>query len=318
MKQIPILNDDELIAALDKQKNPYFSEYYACYSSWFGGITTNPHRMLLPLDDHMVHRGDGVFEAMKAVNRGVFMMNEHMQRLLQSAAAIQLNLPISLAEMNHIILETVRAAQCDDAIIRVFLSRGPGNFSVNPYDSVGAQFYVVIAELKKFSDNQYEQGVSVGQSTVPVKNAWMARVKSCNYLPNVMMKKEAVDRKFDFMINFDDSGFVAEGATENIMIVDADGNIVHPEFDSILKGTTMMRVCELAQTIGIRSVVKAISLADLINAREVMMCGTTLDVLPVTRFEEHIISDGKVGGVARKLRVLLQEDIKHGIKRTQF
>ena len=66
---IPILDDNQLIKTVNVQKNPFFKEYYAFYSSWYGGITKNPHLMLLPSDDHMVHRGDGVFEGIKSVGR---------------------------------------------------------------------------------------------------------------------------------------------------------------------------------------------------------------------------------------------------------
>jgi branched-chain amino acid aminotransferase len=217
-----------------------------------------------------------------------------------------------------VIIETLKVANRDDAIIRVFLSRGPGNFSVNPYDSVKSQFYVAITRLNSPAPEKYEQGVVIGKSSIPMKDSWMAQVKSCNYLPNVMMRKEAVDRNLDFVVGVDEEGFVTEGPTENIMIVDAKEHLVHPGFDNILKGTTMTRVCELARTNGIKAESRSFSLKELQTAQEIMMCGTTLDVLPVREFEGQKIGNGKPGPISIKLRELIREDLRAGPKRTPF
>lgn len=274
--------------------------------------------MLLPIDDHMVHRGDGVFEALKAVEGKAYLLDEHLTRLMISAGKISLTPKFSLDEMKEIILQTLKIAGQKDALVRIYLSRGPGSFSPNPYDSVGSQFYVVITELKSTAAEKYQHGVRAARSHVPAKESWMATVKSCNYLPNVMMKKEAVDRKLEFVIGFDEYDFVAEGPTENIVIVDAGGVLTHPELEFILKGTTMTRACELARDLGMKTAVRAISNEDLKNAREVMMMGTTLDVLPVIEFDGKPIADGKVGTIAKKLRELILQDMKTGPKLTGF
>lgn len=307
--KIPVLDEQQIIENLNAKKNPFFAEYYAFYSSWFGGITTNPHLMHLPIDDHMVHRGDGVFEAMKVVGGKIYMFDEHLERLMYSANAIELKPDFSLAHIKEVVHETLRVANRDEAFIRIYLGRGPGSFSVNPYDTVGVQLYVVVTQFKRMPKEKYERGVVIGKSAIPIKDSWLARVKSCNYLPNVMMKKEAVDRKLDFVIGIDEQGFIAEGPTENIMIVDARGVIVHPTLDNILKGITMTRICELAHKRGIKVEVKPISVADLQAAQEVMMCGTTLDVIPVVQYEEHIIGDGKPGHMAQALREFLIDDM---------
>ncbi len=318
MKRIPILDNEKITTVFGQQTNPFFTDYFAFYSSWFGGITTDPRLMLLPMDDHMVHRGDGVFEALKSINRGLYLFEEHIERLHQSAEAIQLDNPFSMEEIKSVVLQTLQVANRDDVSVRIFLSRGPGNFSVSPYDSVGTQLYVVVLALKPPAEEKYEHGVTICQSTIPVKSSWLATVKSCNYLPNVMMKKEALDRGFDFSINVDDAGFVAEGATENVMIVNHEGKLIHPNFESILRGTMMLRACELANKVGLKAEARAISLQDLISAREVMMCGTTINILPVSHFEKKIIQDGKPGEVSRQLKQLLDEDMRVGERRVIY
>jgi branched-chain amino acid aminotransferase len=315
---VPVINEKQVFETLMGQKNPFYHEYYAFYSSWFGGIVKNPRMMLLPIDDHMVHRGDGVFEAMKATGRSVYLFDEHLQRLFISAEKIALKSSIGVAELKTIVLNTLRAANQDEAIIRIFLSRGPGDFSVNPYDSVTSQLYIVVSKLKAPALEKYTNGVMIGKSSIPNKVSWMAQIKSCNYLPNVLMKKEAVDRSLDFVIATDTQGHLTESATENIMIVDQGGIIVHPPLDCILKGTTMVRVCELAEKNGMATQVRTISIENLKSAREVMITGISLNVLPVVKFEDHNISHGKPGPIAQKLNELILNDIKKGTHSTPF
>lgn len=309
---IPILNEKQVLDNLKALKNSYLDEYYAFYSSWFGGIIKDPHLMLIPIDDHMVHRGDAVFEAAKAKSRSVYLLDQHLQRLFNSAAKLSLKLPFDHHRMKEIILETLKVADKSEVILRIYLSRGPGNFSVNPYDSIASQFYVVITQLKSLAAEKYESGVSLGKSKIPVKSSWMAQVKSCNYLPNVLMKKEAVDRGFDYVIGTDEQGYITESATENIMIVDKNGIIVHPMYDYILKGITMTRVCELAREKGISTEIRPIEIEDLQSAREVMLASTTSDILPVVKFEDHKIANGKPGPVTKELQKLLLDDMKSG------
>ena len=311
LQNIPIFSAQELSQKLLQQKisRPYF----AMYSSLYGGITLDAGWMLLPIDDHMVHRGDGVFEAIKIIDSRPYLLRSHLERLLQSAQRLSLKPFAELAELEGIVLATVRASQQKNGLLRLFMSRGPGSFSVSPYDTVGTQFFVVVTALAPPPEQKYTEGVSVGRSQVLVKPSWMAQVKSCNYLPNVMMKKEAVDRSLDFVVGFDDQGFLAESSTENIVVLSAEGDLIRPELTNILKGTTMVRTFELAEVLlkagQIRSI-KSGNIAEehLLKSKEVMMLGTTLDVLPVTRYEGAKIADGKVGAIAKALLELLKKD----------
>ena len=261
----------------------------------------------------MVHRGDAVFEAIKSVGRRIFLMDAHIDRLFVSADKIGLKTTWSKEQIKDIIIQTLKVADRDNTLIRMFLSRGPGGFTTNPYDSIGTQLYVIITELKPPPAVKYEAGVRVNRSAIPVKDTWMAQVKSCNYLPNVMMKKEAVDQKVDFTVAFDNDHFLTESSTENIVILDKSGTLIQPELRNILKGTTMTRALELAKAQGHKVLLKNIQEADLINAQEAMMIGTTLDVLPVTEYQGKKIGDGQVGPIAKKLKAMVEADFKNGI-----
>lgn len=311
---IPILTTQDLVNKLTQQspQRPYF----AMYSSIYGGITLDPAWMLLPIDDHMVHRGDGVFEAIKFVGAKIYLLRPHLERLLRSALSLGLRPFAEITKLEEILQATVSASGQQSGLIRVFMSRGPGSFSVSPYDTIGTQFFVIVTALTPPSAEKFAQGVSIGRSKIPVKSSWMAQVKSCNYLPNVMMKKEAVDRGLDFVVGFDEQGYLAESATENIVILTAENKLVRPEFQNILSGTTMIRSFELAESLLQQGLIAAIgsqniSSADIENAKEIMMLGTTLDVLPVVAYEGKKTGDGKVGPVAQALLQLLKKDQTH-------
>ena len=309
---IPLLDSQKILENLKSRHNPFWPQYHAYYSTWLGGITTDPALMMLPMDDHMVHRGDGVFEAIKTVDRHVFLITPHLERLARSAASIGLKLPFEIPEIQSILLQTLKVANQPNVLIRLFVSRGPGGYTTNPYDSVASQMYVTITDLRTPKLELYTNGVKIGRSLIPVKESWMAQVKSCNYLPNVMMKKESVDRSLDFTVAFDDDGFLAESSTENIAIVDSQGVLVHPKFENILRGTTMIRVFDLARTVGMKTDQRNLTESDLLSAREVMMIGTTLDVLPVTSYEGKSIGSGVVGPIAAELRQVLSRDFSQG------
>jgi 4-amino-4-deoxychorismate lyase len=312
---IPLLSSDEIFKKLSLYSYEQKKTYLAMYSSWYGGITKDPSLMLVPVDDHLVHRGDGVFEAMKVVQGKTYLMNDHLDRLETSAAQLGIQWPFSRERLVEILHETVKVAGTPECLIRLFMARGPGGFTTNPYDSVGTQVYCIVTAFKPMAEQKYTEGAVIGKSAIPPKEPWFATIKSCNYLPNVMMKKEAVDRKLDFTVGFDAKGFLTESSTENIILLNSHGELIRPHLRQILKGTTMMRTLHLAQDLirqgHIKNIIeKDLHEKDLLSAKEVMMVGTTLDVLPVTSYEGQKIGDGKVGFVAQTLRRLLKEDMK--------
>ncbi|MGE3759774.1 MAG: aminotransferase class IV, partial [Pseudobdellovibrionaceae bacterium] len=178
MKQIPILTAAEVTHAYSTKKQDYWSGYLAMYSSWLGGITKDPAFMQVPVDDHMVHRGDGVFEAIKTINGKVFLFHEHLDRLEKSAAQLLLPIPFPRKELESIVLETLRAAGEPNALIRLYVSRGPGGFTTNPYECVSSQLYIVVTKFKPIAAEKYLKGVKVAISKIPIKDPWFARVKS--------------------------------------------------------------------------------------------------------------------------------------------
>lgn len=313
-QQPPLLSSDKALARLKALPRPWAGDYLAMYSNWLGGIVTEPWLMSVPLDDHLVHRGDGVFEATKCLNGRIYLFERHLERLKRSATSIHLDLPLTRRELTALATAVVRAGGQRECMLRIFLSRGPGGFSTNPYECPQAGVYVVASRIHPPSEEIYALGANLGVSQVPAKSGFFAGVKSCNYLPNVLLKREAITHGWDFAICLDPDGYLAEGSTENMGLVDDGGTLLLPPPDNILEGTTAKRTVELAQGLvesgelaGVAR--RHLKVEELRTASEVMLFGTTLDVLPVCRIDGKPVAGGQVGPVARKLRALILDDI---------
>jgi branched-chain amino acid aminotransferase len=311
--KIEMLSFDAVIDRLLSQKLDYQQNYLAMYSSWYGGIIADPALMMVPIDDHLVHRGDGVFEACKCVAGNIYALDRHLDRLERSVAVSDLAWPMSRGQLVDAILATARVADGADCIIRLFISRGPGGFSTSPSECLASQLYIVVTTLKRPPREKYEQGVTLKSSRIPIKKAYFANVKSCNYLPNVLMKKEAEDAGVDYTVSLDEGEFLGEGPTENIGIVTAAGELLVPRFDRILRGITVTRSLELARQLAASKILTAIGEADITpgqayTASEAMMFGTTFDILPVVRYDDRPIGDGRPGPVFKALLQLIEKD----------
>lgn len=303
-------------ASREKLARPFHAGYFAMYSSVFGGITTDPTLMLVPVDDHVVHRGDGVFETLKCVEGHLYNLPAHLERLLKSAERISLAPPCPEGDLCEAIIQTVRAGGRRDGLVRVLVTRGPGGLGVNPYECPASQLYIVVSELKPPFMKEHPAGARAMVSRVPAKPSFFATVKSCNYLPNVLMKKEAVDAGADFVIGRDEQGNLTEGATENIAVVMRNRALCVPRGEHILSGTTMKRVLELAADLvksGLLSGIRSCDLspADVAQAAELLIVGTTPDVASVVSLAGRPVGDGKPGPVQAALAKALADDIRH-------
>ncbi len=312
---LPVLSFDQVIDRLLSMKQTYFQNYLAAYSSWYGGIITDPALLMLPFDDHMVHRGDGVFEVFKCADWNIYALARHLDRMKKSMAASFLESPVNNERLIEIVRETILAGNHGNCLVRLFVSRGPGSFAANPYETVGSQLYVIVTAHEPPAPEKCERGVTLVTTDVPIKNDYFATMKNCNYLPNVLMKKEAVDRGADYPVSLDERGFLAEGATENIGIVSKKGEFFVPRFSRILQGITVTRAMELARGLT-GSQLQLAAEADITreqayDAAEVLVFGTSIDVLPVVEYDGKKIGAGRPGPVFRRLKELMAEDEKN-------
>ena len=276
---------------------------------------TDPVEMTVPADDHVVHRGDGVFETIKCVDGFVYGLEPHLARLAASAERIGLRIPCSSADLAGIVLATLRAGRRRDGLVRVILSRGPGGFGVAPAECPEPALYVVAYRLPPPFMDAHPDGARAVTVDIPIKPGFLAAIKTCNYLPNALMKAAAHAAGADFPVAFDERGFLAEGATENLGIVTRGKVLQVPRPGRVLDGITAQRVLALAPEVvrdGLLSGVEAsdIPRTAMDSASEILIFGTTPDVTAVVQFDGRPVGSGRPGPVQAALNRLLVDDIR--------
>ena len=311
----PVLTSDEAIARLQDAVHAKASNFYAMYSSALGGIVTDPALMVLPLDDHMVHRGHSVFDTATLTGGMLYQLDPHLDRLLRSAELARVPLPFPREELRQIILDTAAASRQREGSVRYWLSAGPGGFGLGPAECVGSSFYVIVFNQELYPASYYTDGMKVITSNIPIKPPLFARIKSTNYLPNVLVVLEAKDRSADNGIFIDQRGMVAESSNMNVAFVTKDRVFRHPVFDAILSGITIQRVLQFAERLVQQGDLKEIRLADVsVNegreAAEMMLIGSSIKIAPVVEWDRRPIGDGKPGPIAKMLLQLWEEDVR--------
>ncbi len=316
---LPTLTSDEVIAQLRALRTRQPVKYWAFYSSQLGGIVTDPALMVVPFDDHMVHRGHGIFDTAAIEAGKIYDLEAHLDRFIRSAHNSKLKLP-ARDEMRDIIVRTAAASGKREGSIRYWASAGPGSLGLAPAAGAEPGFFVMISAGLGYPETWYTQGLRMMTTTYPIKPPLYAVTKSVNYLPNVLMQMEAQERGVDNGIFIDAAGNVGESSNMNVAFITADGMLKHPKFDHILSGCTSLRLLELAtrlQKTGVLTGVQVcdIPVAEARAAREMLLIGSSVKVAPIVEWDGKPIGDGKPGPIARALRELLQNDMRSAADR---
>ena len=315
--QIGAFSREDFLRWCDGPRPACEKNYYACFSTlWGNRIATDPALMQIPLDDHMVHRADGLFETMRVDDGAMYRWDAHFARLAAGAEAVRMPLPWSRSEMTEIMREVLRRGGKRDALIRLFISRGGGGHTAGRAECQGPHLWILAVRRAPNFMDAHPEGAKAVTSAVPVKPGLFARVKSVGYLPNALMAEEAKARGADFALAYDEDGFLAEMQTENCGIVSADGVLQVPKESHILRGTTMQRVLEIAEEAVVApGVVKRVERADIPRqaveaAKELLVFGTTPVVTAATSLDGKPIGEGKPGPVARALYEAMKRDMR--------
>ena len=313
---LPVLAAEDVLAGLRALRTRQPVKFSAFYSSQLGGIVTDPALMVIPFDDHMVHRGHGIFDTAGLVNGRIYDIEAHLDRFLGSAERSRLKLFGSREQMRDIIIKTAAASQLRDGAIRYWLSSGPGSLELSPAAGAQPGFFVMIFGGLSYPERWYTEGLRVMTTTYPIKPPLYAITKATNYLPNVLMQMEAKEAGFDNGVFIDEDGFVGESSNMNVAFVTRDGVFRHPKFERVLPGCTSLRLLELARGLigtAITGVeVSDVAVADARAAREMLLLGSSVKVAPIVQWDREPIADGKPGPVARALLNLLEEDMRAG------
>ena len=253
--------------------------------------------------DHGYLYGDGIFEGIRAYNGRVFMLNEHIERLYESAKTIMLDIPLSKEEMEEAILKTIRANDLEDAYIRVVISRGEGDLGLDPRKCPDPTVVIIASGIQLYPEELYETGLKL--VTVPTRRNGPEmvnpRIKSLNYLNNIMARIEANMQDAPEAIILNSDGYVAECTGDNIFIIDEDSLYTPPKYAGILKGTKREIVMEIAAEMGLEVKEELFTRHDIFNADECFLSGTAAEVIPVVEVDSRQIGEGEVGEKTKEL-----------------
>jgi branched-chain amino acid aminotransferase len=262
--------------------------------------------------DHGLLYGDGVFEGIRVYSRRIFRLRDHLDRLYRSARAIALEIPVTTVQMSNTVAEAVARNRCEDGYIRLIVTRGEGALGIDPASCPRPSIIVIVDQVAVYSRELYEVGVSVVTSpTRQVSHeAVDPRIKSLNYLKNILAKIDARVANAHEAILLNGQGFIAECTADNLFIV-RNGAILTPSpQDGALEGITRGVILQLAEQAGIAAREARLTRYDLHTADEAFLTGTGAELMPIAKFDARSIGDGKVGPVTVRLREEFQRLVR--------
>jgi len=254
--------------------------------------------------DHGLLYGDGVFEGIRSYGGKVFRLREHLDRLWESAKAICLEIPITAEQLADDIHKTLRTNEIDDGYIRVVVTRGSGTLGLDPNRCGDPQVIIITDHITLYPQELYERGLEiVTVSTIRNHPAALSpRVKSLNYLNNILAKIEGLQAGCVEALMLNTKGEVAECTGDNIFLVRQGKLFTPPREAGILEGITRDAVIELAREAGIEVREVPLTKHDVYIADECFLTGTAAEVVPVAKVDSRPIGDGQPGPVTRQLR----------------
>ena len=258
---------------------------------------------MISVFDHGLLYGDGVFEGIRVYNNRVFLLKEHIDRLFNSAKAIALEIPMSKDELVTAVADTCKANELENGYVRLIVTRGKGSLGLNPYLCKDPEIIIIAAEIQLYPKDFYENGLKI-VTVGTVRNhpeAINPRIKSLNYLNNVLAKIEAINAGCMECIMLNHKGEVAEASGDNIFTI-KDGKLYTPSiYSGALEGLTRNKVISLAESLDY--IVNEVSMQryDLYTADEVFLTGTAAEIISVVEIDKRAIGSGTPGEITKKL-----------------
>lgn len=259
--------------------------------------------------DHGLLYGDGIFEGMRIYNGKVFRLQEHLLRLWESALAISLKIPINFEQLTNDVNEAVSRNGLQDGYIRLIVTRGAGALGLDPFRCSNAQVIIIVDKITLYPDELYQNGLElVTASTIRNHPAALSpRIKSLNYLNNVLAKMEGLKAGCKEALMLNHLGQVAECTGDNVFVVKAGKLLTPPKEAGILEGITRNAVLELAIEAGIATDELPLTRHDLFTADECFLTGSAAEVIPVVILDGRTIGSGKPGPITKKLNDAFRE-----------
>lgn len=264
--------------------------------------------------DHGLLYGDGVFEGIRVYRGKIFRLEEHIDRLFDSARAILLKIPLSAHELMKAVSKTCHVNKLKDGYIRLVVTRGAGDLGLNPYNCKRATVFVIAAKITLYPPEMYRRGlemITVPTMRIPA-SALSPSIKSLNYLNNVLAKIEAIQGGVLEAIMLNSQGYVAECTGDNVFIARGGQIFTPPVSAGALKGITRQAVIQLTREhLGLE--VQEINLTryDLFTADECFLTGTAAEIIPAIKIDSRVIGNGKPGVITKRLMKHFRELTGH-------
>jgi len=270
---------------------------------WINGQWYDRDAAKISVYDHGLLYGDGVFEGMRVYGGKPFRMEEHLDRLYDSAQAIWLTVPISKAEMARVTVEGITRAGITEGYLRHVVTRGVGDLGLDPRSCPRPTTLIIFDTIKIWPPERYEKGLTMMSAATPMpeRETLSPRVKSLNYLPHIMAKLEGIHAQMDEVLMLDRGGYVAEASGMNVFIVRRGVVTTPPAWTGILRGVTRDIVLELAAAADLTVREEPINRFDVYTADEAFLTGTAAEIAPIRSLDGRLIGAGPIGPVTRTL-----------------
>ncbi len=271
---------------------------------WMDGALRPREEATVSVFDHGLLYGDGVFEGIRIYDRRIFRLDPHLDRLYASARAIALDVPLARPELVAAIVETIRANDTVDGYIRLVITRGVGDLGVDPSRCPRPSMFIIVTNIQLYPAELYAKGIAVITSaTRQVSHeAVDPRIKSLNYLKNVLAKIDASRAGAQEAIMLNAEGFIAECTGDNLFLVRAGELLTPSPHDGALEGVTRGAILELAGEAGVYAREARLTRYDVYTADECFVTGTGAEVMPVVQVDGRLIGDGKPGPLSRRFQ----------------
>lgn len=253
--------------------------------------------------DHGLLYGDGVFEGIRCYRRNVFRLDAHLERLYDSAKAILINIPMGIDEMREATLETIRRNNFDDCYLRTVVTRGVGDLGISPHTCKKPSVIIIAATIALYPKEFYETGlpiITAATRRVP-PDSFSPRIKSLNYLNNILARMEAFHAGVQEAIMLDRDGYIVECTADNFFVVKKGVLFTPPTYQGALRGVTRDAVIDVARESGIDVREERLTQYEAYVADEVFLTGTGAEMIPVVSIDKRTIGDGKPGPMFRML-----------------
>jgi branched-chain amino acid aminotransferase len=271
---------------------------------WLGDKLVDEQDAKVSVFDHGLLYGDGVFEGIRIYNKHIFELDEHIDRLYNSAKGIRLDIPMSRSELIDALRKTVEANSVIDGYIRLIITRGIGSLGLNPFTCETPLVVIIADNIQLYPEELYEKGMKIISATT-VRNHPLAippQVKSMNYLNNILAKIEALDNNVPEAIMYNHEGYVAEATGDNVFVVRKGIVYTPPSEAGGLEGITRDIVIRIAKKQNIEVVEKNLTRFDLYISDELFLTGTAAEVIGIVEIDGRTIGDGRPGPVTKLLR----------------